>query len=106
MQEQSTLTVVNNIPTSVLNATQASGTGIATPTFGSYTPGGNVSALGAANNFQLFPSGAALPSFANARNLLDPATITLSNQQLFVQSTQDSESFTSIIEAELGQSIG
>jgi hypothetical protein len=106
IQEQSTLTVSNNIPTSVLNAAQASGTGFATPKFGSYTPGGNISALGAANNFQLFPSGAAFPSFGNAQVLVDPALITQSSQQLFVQSTQNPDSFTSIIEAEISQSIG
>jgi hypothetical protein len=104
IQEQSSLTLTNNIPSSVLSAASASGTsGSSTPSFSSYTPGGNASVQGSATNFNLYPSGAAFPSFGNAKQLLDPASIVLSNQALFVQSTQNSVTFTSVVEAELTQ---
>lgn len=107
IQEQSSLTLTNNIPSSVLSAALASSSsGSFTPSFGSYTPGGNVSVQGSSSNFNLYPSGVAFPSFGNAQQLLDPASIVLTNQALFVQSTQNSGTFTSVVEAELAQLIG
>jgi len=107
IQEQSSLTLTNSIPSSVLSAALSSSTsGSFTPSFGSYTPGGNASIQGSATNFNLYPSGAAFPSFGNAQSLLDPASIVLTNQALFVQSTQNTGTFTSVVEAELAQLIG
>jgi hypothetical protein len=107
IQEQSALTLTSNIPSSVLSAQQASSTGSNfTPTFGSYSPGGNATLQGNQNSFNLYPQGAALPSFGNAQSLLDPATIVLSNQQLFVQDSQNSDVFTSVVETELAQLTG
>jgi hypothetical protein len=107
IEEQSALTLTSNIPSSVLSAQQASSTGSNfTPTFGSYSPGGNATLQGNQNNFNLYPQGAAFPSFGNAQQLLDPATIVLSNQQLFVQDSQNSDVFTSVVEAELAKLIG
>jgi len=106
IQEQSSLTLTNNIPSSVVSAALSSSTsGSFTPSLSSYTPGGNASIQGSATNFHLYPSGAAFPSFSNAKQLLDPASIVLSNQALFVQSVQNSDTFTSVVEAEFAQSI-
>lgn len=112
IQESSTLSVLNNIPSSVLSAAQASGTGASfVPQLSSYTPGGNASILNSnatssANQFNLYPANSSFPSFANAQNLLDPASIVLNNQQLFVQSSTNSNTFTSVIEAELAALLG
>lgn len=38
--------------------------------------------------------------------MLDPATIVLSNQLLFVQDSQNTNTFTSVVEAELAQIVG
>jgi hypothetical protein len=53
----------------------------------------------------LYPSGSAFPSFGNAQQMLDPATIVLSNQLLFVQDSQNTNTFTSVVEAELTQIV-
>lgn len=107
IQEASTLTLSNNIPSSVLSAAQSTSTASnSTPQFGSFTPGGNASLQSSSNQFNLYPAGSELPSFENAQRLDDPALIVLQNQAFFVQSSQNSGTFTSVVEAELAQLLG
>ncbi|KAE9378679.1 hypothetical protein N431DRAFT_146702 [Stipitochalara longipes BDJ] len=104
IEETSSLTLSSSIPSSVLSAAQSSSTGSNfTPQFGSYTPNGNASLQSSSGQFNLYPSGSAFPSFGNAQQLNDPALIVLANQQYFVQSSQNSDVFTSVVEAELTQ---
>ncbi|PMD15238.1 hypothetical protein NA56DRAFT_354216 [Hyaloscypha hepaticicola] len=106
IQEQSSLTLSSSIPSSVLSAQLASSTGSNfNPSFSSYTPGGNASLGAGQNSFNLYPSGSAFPSFGNVQQMLDPATIVLSNQLLFVQDSQNTNTFTSVVEAELTQIV-
>jgi hypothetical protein len=107
IQETSSLTLSNSIPSSVLSAVQSSSTGTNfTPQFGSFTPGGNASLQSSSGRFNLYPEGSDFPSFGNAQVLADPALIVLQNQQYFVQSSQNSGIFTSVVEAELAQLVG
>lgn len=104
IEETSSLTLSSSIPSSVLSAVQSSSTGSNfTPQFGSFTPNGNASLQANAGQFNLYPSGSAFPTFGNAQQLADPALIVLANQQYFVQSSQNSDIFTSVVEAELSQ---
>jgi len=102
IEESSSLTLSSSIPSSVLSAYQSSSTGSNfTPQFGSYTPGGNASAQSSSSQFNLYPAGSAFPSFGNAQQLSDPALIVLANQDYFVQSSQNSDIFTSVVEQEV-----
>lgn len=83
INEQPSITIANDVPTSVFASAQASGTGFAAPNFGSYTPGGNISLQ--AQGLNLLPQGVSVPSFGNAQNFNDPAAIILPNVQAFVQ---------------------
>jgi len=107
IQEQSSLSLSSSIPSSVLSAAQSSSTGSNfTPQFGSFSAGGNASLQSSSSQFNLYPAGSAFPSFGNAQQLNDPALIVLAAQQYFVQSSQNSDVFTSVVEAELAQLIG
>jgi hypothetical protein len=81
--EQASMTISNDVPSSVFAAAQASGTGFASPNFGSYTPGGNISLQ--SQGLNLLPQGVSVPNFANAQNFNDPALIIQPNVQAFVQ---------------------
>lgn len=83
INEQASMTISNDVPSSAFAAAQASGTGFAAPNFGSYTPGGNISLQGSGLN--LLPQGVSVPSFSNAQNFNDPAIIIQQNVQAFVQ---------------------
>ena len=107
IQESSSLTLNNDTPSPVLSAAQSTSTASnSTPQFGSYTPGGNASLQSSSNQFTLYPAGSELPSFQNAQRLDDPALIVLENQAFFVESSQNSGIFTSVVEAELSQLLG
>lgn len=104
INEQATMTIANDVPSSVFDAAQASGTGFSAPNFGSYTPGGNISLQ--ASGLNLLPQGVSVPSFGNAQNFNDPAAIILPNQQAFVQIGSSNQFSVAAIEAQiLGQII-
>lgn len=98
------MTIANDIPSSVFNAAQASGTGFAAPNLGSYTPGGNISLQ--AQGLNLLPEGVSVPSFGNAQNFNDPAAIILPNVNAFVQVGSSNQFSVAAIEAQiLGQVV-
>lgn len=104
INEQASMTIANDVPTSVFNSAQASGTGFAAPNLGSYTPGGNISLQ--AQGLNLLPQGVSVPSFGNAQNFNDPALIIQPNVQAFVQVGQSNQFSVAALEAQiLGQVV-
>ncbi|KAF8851819.1 hypothetical protein BDZ45DRAFT_807966 [Acephala macrosclerotiorum] len=99
INEQATMTIANDIPSSVFNAAQASGTGFAAPNLGSYTPGGNISLQ--PQGLNLLPAGVSAPSFGNAQNFNDPALIIQPNVQAFVQVGQSNQFSVAALEAQV-----
>lgn len=95
IQEASTITISNNIPSGVLQSVQASSTGLPSsfnnPNVNSYTPGAALNLQ--TGNINLLPLGSNVPSFANAVAFVDPAIIVQPNQQAVVEVISNSNLF-------------
>jgi hypothetical protein len=84
IEESSTVTINNEIPSNVISAAQSTGTGFASfspPSVGSYTPG---QAATIQSGLNILPAGVGVPTFSNSQSYPDPAIIILENQQAFV----------------------
>jgi hypothetical protein len=84
IEEASTVTINNEVPSNVISAAQSTGTGLSSfppPSLGSYTPGQAASIQSSVN---ILPAGMGVPTFSNAQSYPDPAIIILENQQAFV----------------------
>jgi hypothetical protein len=93
IEEASTVTINNEIPSNVISAAQSTGTGFASfapPSVGSYTPG---QAATAQSGINILPLGMGVPTFSNSQSYPDPAIIILENQQAFVTIGSNTNSF-------------
>lgn len=93
IEEASTVTINNDIPSNVVSAAQSTGTGFASfapPSIGSYTPG---QAATVQSGINILPAGSGAPTFSNSQSYPDPAIIILENQQAFVTIVSNTNSF-------------